>query len=534
MHKSVFANLLVHVPQMIEVRFHLPNLMRAVGRRIAFEVLSSWQSEEAGDDAAAFDAALARVGLAVAAPQRYAVTRFGDQLLRDRFGARLDESLGETYRRVGLAATLRRISGLTDGPLNQQRIAELSGEAVQRIMRELRHAASFARHEQALSALMNRLLSLSEQVAAQITRNAERRRQLQLNHEREPREHDAASQGNTAPAAADALPTKWYEWRSWRKGTQTARPAPRHNNVRGGDETLLWEAALRQVVLEGEDRLLGAINSALADELATDTQSLALIGEGARAAQLTAEASEGVRDWGLPAGEILLNGPDLTDAVIRQLWPDRRGLHNLVFSKYVAGGDDAETTLTDEIVTPETIDGINGVVNEIVTHELSGWTITDALAALSAGDSDLPRRIQDAIRQLTERDFLATGYDSILPRANYAVITCAPSKQAAANSFFTAWIESISQTLDIDFGVEADPLLKDCLCCYIENFSVPLSATLFCEDYVEDESNQDPAASPLFTPHPDILPVNIHSAPVSAGTKRANAGEESERQNVAS
>lgn len=535
MYKPAFENLLVHVPQMLEVRFHLPNLMRAVEQRIASEVLSSWQSEETGVVDSSLDATLARAGLVPAATQRYAVTRLGDQLLRDRFGARLDESLGETYRRAGLVATLRRINGLNDGSLNQQRIDQLSSEAVQQLMSELRHAASFALHEQALSDLTSRLSNLSEEVLAQVARNAERRRQLQHNYEREQQARSAAPPVDAAPPNPPAPPVKWYEWRP-RRGTPQATPTPRPTPPhipRGGDETLLWEAALRQVVLEGEAHLLGAINSALTDELATDAQSLALISEGARVTETTAQASESVRDWGLAAGEILLNGPDLTGAVMRRLWPDRGGLHTLIFSKYAAAGNDAETTLTDEIVTPETIDGINNVVNEIVTRELSEWTITDALAALSASDSDMLRRIEDAFRQSTERDFLATGHDHILPRANYAVITCAPSKLAAANSFFTNWVESFSQTADIEFEVEADAMLTDCLCCYLENFSVPLSAMRFCEDYVEDESGQDPAAAPIFTPHPDILPANIHPAPVSVSGKRVNVEEESEGPNVA-
>lgn len=497
------------------------------GRRIAAEVFSSWRSAEPAGDHSTPAEPLARAGLVAAAQQRYAFTALGDQLLRDAFGARLDGSLGETYRRAGLAATLRRVDGLGDGPLSQRRVEQLAGEAAQQVMSELRHASSFALHEQALGDLAGRLTSLTEQVAAEAALNAERLRQLRLNNERGTRAQTVTPPDGAAAANAPAL--RWCEWRPWRRpapAPQASRPAPAHNQ-RGGDETLLWEAAVRQAVLEAEVRLLAAINGALADELATDAQSLALIGEGERAALAAAQASEGVRDWGLAASEILLNGPDLTEAAIRQLWPDRRNLLTLIFSKY-AEEDGAGATLTDEVVTAETIEGINDVVDEIVSRAMSGWTITDALAALSASDSDLLRRIQDAFRQLTDRDFLATGYDHILPRVAYVVITCAPSKLAAANSFFTGWLENLSRTLDVEFGVEADPLLKDCLCCYLENFSLPLSALRVCEDYVEGGGGQDPAASPLFTPHPDILPGVIHSAPLPVG-----AEEESEGRHIA-
>ncbi len=524
MYENIFANLPVHIPQMIEVRFHLPNLIRSVSRRITAEVLSAWQSADSPDGDLVLTVTMTRVGLVPAASPQYAVTRLGNQLLRDRFGARLDESLIDTYRRGGLNATLRRINSLSNGPLNQQRVSQLSAEVVQRIMAELRHATSFSNHEHALTNVADGLADLAGQVTVQINDNAARRRQLQLNCERE-------QQTRNSPVADAILPrARWYAWRPWSEGPK-AQQTTSASSPHGGDEVLFWEVSLRQAILEAENSLLQAIVTALTNELSTDARSLALIREGSSNAESDVHASEGVRDWGIPAGEILLNGANLTNAVVKRLWPDRNALHALIFSKYAVPETDTHTTLTDEIVTTETIVDINDVVTAIVTQELSEWTITDALRVLSESDDDLVRRICEAFRQLSERPFLGTGQDQALPRAHYAVITCAPSKSATANSFFTNWIESFSQTVDIEFNVEADPLLSDCLCCYLENFSLPLSALLVCEDYVEDHSAEDPAVNPLFTPHPDILPVKLHRAPGCEPV--GNSQRESEATNVA-
>lgn len=508
--EELHAGLTLNYSTSLAVRVGLSSLGAAVGQTLLGRVLFFLSQPTSGASAFA-ETALRRAGAFESqAARNFGITEMSGEWLLDESGHHLLEALEREFNRQGLHAAQRSLESWQAE--NQEQAAVQAEEKVREILAELDGVKTLRDHAVCLDEVAEGLQRTQSAIESAARAAGERHRRLT-----EYLQNNTAAQAPAAPAAAPApassprLFTKTYRhvisYFGYARGEADAPvPVGRGNLSRIERETL--NAGLELAVLAAETAVVSEIVELLRQERATDEELLTLLAGAEGDARRDARRMEGSRNYGLAAGELLLNGESLTGATIRHLFGDDEEVVAEVFGRFVELR--RAESVVGEIANMQT-DEINSLVEDLlnacrqlVSAKMEGFTIADALAALllCEGQADWHAKLDAAFKATAATNFLTPSYAKYLDPQIFAAVTYAPSRLPQNNERLRESLESIRQSTHLDFDIKADALSREQMLFYCEFFCVPLEAFRFYEEGWKDF--EPVKGQPRYNPHPDI------------------------------
>lgn len=505
--EELHAGLTLNYATSLAVRVGLSSLGAAVGETLLGRMLC-FLSQPTGGAGAFAETALRRAGaLESQAARNFGITEMSGEWLLDESGHHLLEALEREFNRHGLHAAQRALESWQAE--NQEQAAARAEEKVREVLSELDGVRTLRDHADCLDEVAAGLQRTQAAIESAARAAGERHRRLT-----EYLQNNTAAQPPSAPAAAPApassprLFTKGYRhllgYLGYVRGEADAPARVRFARIER--ETL--NGGLELAVLSAEMALVSEMVELLRQERATDEELLTLLAGAEGDATRDARRMDGSRDYGLAAGELLLNGESLTGAMIRHLFGDDEEVVAEVFGRFVELR--RAESVVGEIANMQT-DEINLLVEDLLTacrqlvsEKMEGFTITDALAALllCGGQADWHAKLDAAFKATAATNFLTPSYAKYLDPQIFAAVTYAPSRLPQNNERLRASLESIRQSTHLDFDIKADALSREQMLFYCEFFCLPLESFRFYEEGWKDfEPVKD---QPRYNPHPDI------------------------------
>ncbi len=493
----------------LTVRAGLPSLGAAVGQTLLGRVLRFLSQPTGGASAFAENALRRARAVESQAAQNFGVTEMSGEWLLDESGHHLVEALEREFNMRGLHAAQRTLESWQAQNLEQA--PARAEERVREILAELDGVKTLRDHADCLDEITHRLQRTQSAIESDARATGERHRRLT-----EYLQNNSAAQVSSAPVAASApasrpkLFTKGYRrvmgYFGYAKGAADATaPGARSSFARLERETL--NAGLELAALAAETAVVSEMAELLRQERVTDGELLTLFAGAEGDAARGVRRMEDSRDYGLAAGELLLNGESLTGATVRHLFGDDEEVIAAVFGRFVELRR-AESVVS-EIANLQTNE-INSLVEDLLTacrqlvaEKMEGFTIADALAALlSEGQVDWHAKLDAAFKATAATNFLTPSYAKYLDPQIFAAVTYAPSRLPQNNERLRASLESIRQSTHIDFDIKTDALSREQMLFYCEFFCLPLESFRFYDEGWKDfELVKD---QPKYNPHPDI------------------------------
>jgi hypothetical protein len=306
---------------------------------------------------------------------------------------------------------------------------------------------------------------------------------------------------------------RWYEWRRqfnrisgfFSRWNQTvATPFAAALNMTAVLESDLLREQIRLATLEAERAIVAETLDLLRQEQAADGELLGLFAEADRVATLSALRAEATRGYGPPAGEMLLNGRELTLAMTRYLFGDRVDKALTILRRFTetrqtnnALGVIANLDIND---VAQFVSDLTSICNDLVAEKISKLTIADALAALLISDeTGWLNRLTAAFKNTVAKDFLAQNWMKYITPQTFAATIYAPSLLSETNERLQYVLAQIQQAVHLNFDIKLDTAHRDNLMFYCEFFSVPLEAFRFYDDNKADFETVENL--PQFNPH---------------------------------
>jgi hypothetical protein len=486
--------LLLNHPTVLHVRFGLDQLAAAIKSQVMAATLSSLIEETPGGDGLAQSVLDAR-GLVPANGPTFAVTKFGENLLLDNYGNHFQRFIDSARIRQGTDAALQKLDELRRRHFNPDRIEDVATDAAQAILTALDSLKSFGDHLRSLRHIDEALEYLmrmdDEQIQVSNRAKSELERRLRA---------DATAPGHSdyGQEPRSALARLIHAVKR--------KPVKPDRRPSSSVEAELLRVSLRLAALEAEKAILGQIGDLLRVEAETDKGSLALLLDRRDTVLTAARKSERARDYGIAAGEMLLNSEELTRASIHYLWGeggDTR-LVTTLRSIYEAAHEGEDVLpASGGAITPDVLAELEEIVGQAVSDKLDGFTVTDAIVALHQyGNSDIQGRLRASFAATGSKGFLAPSYANYLDLQSFTSVCYAPSALPRSNVVMKRLLAGALEVIDNKVTPEPDNADAECLRLYCEYFSVPATALAFYDGavYVFRHAMDDAR----FNPHPDI------------------------------
>jgi hypothetical protein len=268
-------------------------------------------------------------------------------------------------------------------------------------------------------------------------------------------------------------------------------------------------AGVQSAILEAELDLLGVLSNLIEGEIEADGEALAVLEAEQNKAVREKEEAEKRREYGIAAGEMLLNDSRLTQAAIEYLWDYRENeikdaaLRNI--SSVFAEKHDGKTLLAASacVVSQNLLADLRALIGVLVQGRMRSFTITDALVALDQIQGlNIGQRLSEALKQVASLSLLAPSYENVLNIQTFASLVYAPSALPKTNKAFERLLSEALKPLNLNLDRQGDHIDSETLLFYCEFFAVPLSAFAFFDEWGEEFDKVKTEAK--LNPHPDL------------------------------
>lgn len=484
--------LLLNVPSLLQVRISRRNLTEAVICEVK-AALASTLIEPSKEIAEVVSNIVFKHGLDRTMNASFGVTRLGDSLMFDEHGYNARQFIEAAYEKAGLENALTRIDALRSRYLGRPRLEDQATNLAQAMLDDLDAVDSFGSHLECLRRITDWLAEMVTLVDQQITFITHRKTDL-----------ESRLRSNNAP-----------QRQSSRRLPVLGRLRDRFNEIKeryqqetsGANvlEVELLRVTLRLTVLEAEKLIVEEIARLLTSETQIDENALVVLRDQQGKALEEARRYEWVRDYGIAAGEMLLNSRTLTGAAINYLWDEEyQNLSRIILSQYAAAHEmESLVTATGGVLTPEVWAEIEGIIRTLVEEKLAAFTVTDALVALQRyGAFDMQGKLRAAIKKTASLDFLAHHYADHLDLQTFASITYPPSPLPQSDFALRRMLDEAIKTVNLNIAIETDSTDVECLRFYCERFCVPASAFAFYAD--THDAFEQVRHEARFNPHPEL------------------------------
>jgi hypothetical protein len=494
----------------LTVRVGLSTLAESVSQTLLSCALR-YLSQPTGEAGAFAETALRRARVVESAAARnFGATEASNEWLLDESGHHLLEALERDFNRRGLSAAQRTLEAWQAE--NRENSSARAEAKTLEMLAELDGVRTLRDHADALDGVIEGLQRTQSAIESAAHAASEKYRRITEYLQNNATAQTVASAPAALPAAAGVrtLITKGYRrvlaYFGYAKGEEAAAPGVRGSFARLEHETLY--AGLELAALATEGAAVSEMIELLRQERTTDEELLALFANAEGEASRAASRMEASRDYGLAAGEMLINGESLTAATVGHLFGVDEDVSPAVFGRF-AELRQAESIVA-EIANLRT-DEVNPFVGELLAtcrrlaaEKMEGFTVADALAALlqSGGQVNWHAKLDAAFKATAVTDFLTPAYAKFIDPQIFAAVTYAPSRLPQNNEHLRESLESIRHSTHIDFDIKHDALSREQLLFYCEYFCLPLESFRFYEDGWKDfERVKD---QPRYNPHPDI------------------------------
>jgi len=488
----------------LTLRVGLPSLREAVAETLLGQVLH-FLSQETGDASATAETALRRARFIESpAVRSFGITEAVDEWLTDESGHHLLEAIGRDLQRRGVNAAQSTIEAWQRE--NQNEASTRAEAKVREMLAELDVVKTLRDHIVCLDEIIVRLERSQRTIEARVSVVNENYRRLAEYLQ------NITTRVQNAPAASPNGRKRELLARGYRRtlrffgygeGNVNAPAASPQNNFAVLERDML-SAQLQLAAFAAEREIAAEMVALLQQERLTDEELLTLVADAERDAISIARRMEATRDYGLAAGEMLLNGEELTTNTVCYLFGEHEDVSFTVLNRFIESRQ-AENVL-GELANLRT-DEIKAFVSELlnachttVAEKMRDFTVADALAALLSGEkNDWHAKLDAAFKATVTMDFLAAPYAKYLDPQIFAAVTYAPSRMQQTNERIRIALTRIRKSTHVNFDIKSDTANFDRLFFYCEFFCVPLDAFRFY-----DESHTDfekVKTLPRFNPH---------------------------------
>ncbi|MEA2173833.1 MAG: hypothetical protein QOD00_1425 [Blastocatellia bacterium] len=495
----------------LTVRVGLSSLAESVSRMLLGHALR-YLSQPTGEAGVFAETALRRARVVESAAARnFGVTEATDEWLLDESGHHLVEALERDFNRRGLSAAQRTLEAWQAE--NQENAPARAEAKAREMLAELDGVRTLRDHADALDGVIERIQHTQSVIESAARAASEKYRRITEYVQNNATARTASAAPAAAPAVAGGrtMITKGYRralaYFGYAKGEEeAAAPGLRGSFARLEREVLY--AGLELAALAAEGATMSETIELLRQERTTDEELLALFANAEGEASRAASRMEASRDYGLAAGEMLINGESLTAATVGHLFGVDKDVSPAVFGRF------AELRQAESIVAAIAnlrTDEVNTFVGELLAtcrgltaEKMECFTVADALAALlqSGGQVNWHAKLDAAFKATAVTNFLTPAYAKFIDPQIFAAVTYAPSRLPQNNERLRESLESIRHSTHIDFDIKHDALSREQLLFYCEYFCLPLESFRFYEDGWKDfEKVKD---QPRYNPHPDI------------------------------
>jgi hypothetical protein len=490
----------------LTVRVGLSSLAESISQTLLGRALL-YVSQPTGEAGAFAETALRRARVVESTASRnYGVTEATDEWLLDESGHHLLEALERDFNRRGLSAAQRALEAWQAD--NQENTTARAEAKARELLTALDGVRTLRDHADALDGIVEGLQRTQSAIESASRAAGEKYRRITEYLQNNATAQTAAS---APPAGGGTLITQGYRralaYFGYAKGEEAhATQAVRGIFAKLERETLY--AGLELATLATEGAVMAEVIELLRQERMTDEELLALFANAEGEASRAASRMEAPRDYGLAAGELLLNVESLTAATILHLFGADKDVSPAVLGRF------AELRRAENIVAEIAnlcTDEVNTFVGELlaacrrlVAEKMEGFTIADALAALLKFDGQVNwhAKLDAAFKATAATTFLTPAYAKFLDPQIFAAVTYTPSRLPQNNERLLESLGSIRHSTHIDFDIKYDELSREQLLFYCEYFCLPLESFRFYEEGWKDfERVKD---QPRYNPHPDI------------------------------
>jgi hypothetical protein len=495
----------------LTVRVGLSTLAESVSQTLLGRALR-YLSQPTGEAGAFAETALRRAWVVESAAARnFGVTEATNEWLLDESGHHLLEALERDFNRRGLSAAQRTLEAWQAE--NQENSSARAEAKAREMLAELDEVRTLRDHAAALDGVIEGLQRTQSAIESASRAAGEKYRRITEYLQNTATTQTASDAPAATPAAAGGQTpiTKGYRralaYFGYAKGEEAAAaPGVRGSFARLERETLY--AGLELAALAAEGAAVSEMIELLRQERTTDEELLALFANAEGEASRAASRMEASRNYGLAAGELLINGESLTAATVGHLFGVDEDVSPAVFGRFTELR--RAESIVAEIANLRT-DEVNTFVGELLAacrrlaaEKMEWFTVADALAALleSGGQVNWHAKLDAAFKATVATNFLTPAYAKFLDPQIFAAITYAPSRLPQNNERLRESFENIRHSTHIDFDIKHDALSREQLLFYCEYFCLPLESFRFYEEGWKDfERVKD---QPRYNPHPDI------------------------------
>jgi hypothetical protein len=488
-NRQIQQSLFLNYPVTLSIYVGWEALEESTGQEMLGDVFQFLSASPDDFDASAVTATvLRRIRFNITSGRDFGITDAVDEWLMDAGGQHLRQAVARIYGRQGFRAASEIINAWQAS--NNNASSTRAEAKAREVLAELDLVRTLCNHAVCLSAIIGELEKLQNTIESRIIPVAERFAGLSrhLQTVRAASQNAAQSPPQTVIAAPrwNDISGQFNRFRNrffTQKQPVTMAAASTAPTTTAIERDLLTEQ-IRLGALEAERAIVGETLDLLRQEKAADHELLDLFAEVKRTAALSARKAESTRNYGLAAGELLLNGEELTRAITRYLFSDAANTESIVLMRFaeMRGADNALSVIanlsTNDMV-PFVAD-IFGVCRELMREKLSNLTIADALTALLMTDEmGWYGRLTAAFKATVSKDFLAQNWTTYLIPEVLSAVIYAPSLLPETNERLRDTLVKIRQGVRLNFDIKLVAAHRDRLLFYCEFFSIPLEAFRF-------------------------------------------------------
>lgn len=503
LHDDLLGELTVDKAQSLSVRFNRSNLINSVTNTLFAEVVGELVAGNEVSDSAmegqASDTVENVVRSVLLSHEICSATTgsfFMTQLVNRVYAGDLRRALSASATTAGQSEVRRICQRWQDGELLNREVNK-TGESILRSFSHL-PLASQCVFVESLNAELNAVIDRLNQ-RLQVT--AERRRQIEQQNTRR-----SASQTVAASSAQNGRNGGRLENNLRRipyVGSRVAEmfysnsnaPSPRTVPDAANAGQLLLRLELEIAAIQTEIRFYNEIVQGLSEEVRVLRSSVAFAQQKTPDFLRESAKAENKRDFGLMGGELFLNGSELTAATINYLtFAGKESLLGQMRQSVSPIIGELNNELEDSDFTR-----MYEAAFEIVAIKLSGYNITDAIAAMMNYQPTFQKQLLEVFRVTAAAKFLASGYQQFLDVDYFASFSYPPSVFSETNKSFQDLLANVSNVAGMNIAAEPSFDEPEVLCFYVEYFCVPLKAFEFYrEQKTEFERIKN---SFVFNPH---------------------------------
>lgn len=510
------GRLTVNCSESVGIYFHREALRGAVAGELHARVLTYLANPSENFNVPEKVAAVLSVAsISETGGNSFAVTTFVNNLLDDGRGNQLTAVVLREHRRGGLTMAENRIAAW-QRVVNTNR-QELTENLADRLHEQLDTVKTVGNRYDCLVEInnsMRRLLQISE-LRAQSTVERLEAINRRLQNSRDSVRNTAAQQTGATSRFSKIRGAFSAGLRYINERIQTASNNATNATVPSSQtlsDTLEREALSAQIkvaALGVETEILNALIELISQYIQAESETSAFLNAAAQEAVNSARSFETTRNYGFAAGEILLNGEQLTTAATKYIFGEESDANFAAFvlARYLKDKPDAE--ILSEFARLE-LSEMNNVVEQLkivsaklVEEKTELFTITDALAALlTHGKSNIKNKLIQVFKATASPEFLSSRYKGFLGLKTYAASSFAFSQFNESNRLVEELLSEIKKTIRLRFDTKPNRHDSERLLFYCEFFNIPLEAFRFYDSYAKEFNNVKD--QPRYDPHPDI------------------------------